>query len=172
VLGDDGSIDGHAVLWVDNHGMIVDPTIMRLQRLYSVAPDPALSTPIILPVHRRELVLGPVSGVCPACRRSPLEIAWIPEPQWAQAITPIAGTSLNVALRYGALALVHAALELILGLHGIRDDLPGPELASRYPQLGALVDGRTHLPVLPDEPPAALLYLCSITGTASSHAAA
>lgn len=166
-LGTDGHIDGHAVLWVDNCCVMVDPTIMHRQRLHVVTADSKLSLPVILPVPLRELVLGPTAGVLPACRRSPLEIASLPQPNWTQAITPAPGTDLDAAIRYGALALAYAALELLSGLREIRDDLAGGKLASSYPELGALLLGRIHIPALPEQPPKGFWQLCSMTTTGS-----
>jgi AcrR family transcriptional regulator len=141
--------------------------LLHRQRLHAVTADSKLSLPVILPVPLRELVLGPTAGVLPACRRSPLEIAWLPQPNWTQAITSAPGADLDAAIRYGALALAYAALELLSGLREIRDDLAGGKLASSYPELGALLLGRIHMPALPEQPPKGFWQLCSMTTTGS-----
>jgi len=164
-LGADGRTDGHAVLWVDNCRIMIDPTIMHLQGLHAVTADPKLRLPVTSLVPSREMVLGPTVGVLPACRRSPLVIAWLPQPHWTQAITPAPGTDLDAAIRYGALALAYAALELLSGLRELRDDPTSEKLASSYPELGALLQGQIHMPALPDQPPESFWQLCSMTAT-------
>lgn len=156
----DGHTDGHAVLWVDNCRIMVDPTIMHLQRLHTTSTDLKLNIPVSLPIHVREIVLGPTTGIIPTCRRSPLEIAWLPQPQWTQAIKPTPATNLDTAIRYGSLTLAHSALELISALREMRDDLSEATLSSICPQLDDVLEGRMHLPALPSQPPESFWQLC------------
>ena len=155
-LRDDGSTDGHVVLWAASFRQLVDPTIVQARHLQVVAEgNPGFSFPVVLPVANRESLLGS-SAIC-SPSRAPLNIAWVLQPQWTRALTPVQGSDLDIGLSYGKLALAHNTLEVIRVLGEIRSDLQ--RLRTLYPPIATLLDGRSQLPGLPDEPPAAFLRL-------------
>jgi hypothetical protein len=148
----DGSTDGHAVLWAESFGMLVDPTIVLSRHLQSVAQgNPVLSFPVVLRVPDRETLFG-ADALCSSSRPS-LSIMWGLLPQWTQALTPPPGSDLQAGIAYGQLALAHATLQIIQGLDRVRPDLGG--LRTLHPQIAAFLDGRSQLPPLLEEPPAA-----------------
>jgi hypothetical protein len=155
-LRDDGSTDGHAVLWTASFGQLVDPTIVLARHLQAVAEDnPVHSFPVVLPIANRESLLGS-SAIC-SSSRAPLNIAWVLQPQWTRALIPVPGSDLDIGLSYAKLALAHTTLEVIRGLEGVHSDFQ--RLRTLYPPIAALLDGRSQLPRLPDGPPAAFLRL-------------
>jgi hypothetical protein len=140
------------VLWAESFGMLVDPTIVLSRHLQAVAQgDPVLSFPVVLPIPDRETLFGPVAIA--SSSRPSLSIMWGLLPQWTQALTPPPGSDLEAGIAYGQLALAHATLQIIQGLDRVRPDLGG--LRTLHPQIAAFLDGRSQLPPLPEEPPAA-----------------
>ena len=155
-LRDDGSTDGHAVVWAASFGQLVDPTIVRARYLQAVAQDhPGVSFPVMLPVADRDTLFGP-TAICSSSRPT-LTIAWGLLPHWTQALIPSPGSDLDTAIAYGKLALAHTTLEVIRGLNIVRPDTE--QLRALYPPLAALLNGTSQLPRLPSEPPAAFMRL-------------
>ena len=155
-LRDDGSTDGHAVVWAASFGQLVDPTIVRARYLQAVAQDhPGVSFPVMLPVADRDTLFGP-TAICSSSRPT-LTIAWGLMPHWTQALIPSPGSDLDTAIAYGKLALAHTTLEVIRGLNIVRPDTE--QLRALYSPLAALLNGTSQLPRLPSEPPAAFIRL-------------
>jgi hypothetical protein len=155
-LRDDGSTDGHAVVWAESFGQLVDPAIVRARYLQAVAQDhPGVSFPVMLPVADRDTLLGP-AVICSSSRPT-LTIAWGLLPNWTQALTPQPGSDLDTAITYGKLVLAHTTLDVIRGLDVVRPD--AEQLRALYPPLAAFLDGRSQLPRLRGEPPAAFMRL-------------
>jgi hypothetical protein len=155
-LRNDGSTDGHAVVWAASFGQLVDPTIVRARNVQAVAQSrPEASFPVMLPVADRDTLFGP-AAICSSSRPT-LTFMWGLLPQWTQALTPCRGSDLETAIAYGKLALAHAIVEVIRGLNIVRPD--SEQLCALYPPLAALLNGSSQLPRLPDEPPAAFVRL-------------
>ena len=155
-LRDDGSTNGHAVVWAASFGQLVDPTIVRARYLQAVAQGhPGLSFPVVLPVADRDTLFGPAT-ICSSSRPT-LTIAWALLPHWTQALTPRPGSDLDTGIAYGKLALARTTLEVIRCLDVIRPDTE--PLRALCPPLAALLDRSSQLPQLPDEPPAAFVRL-------------
>lgn len=155
-LRDDGSTDGHAVVWAASFGQLVDPAIVRARYLQTVAQDyPGVSFPVMLPIADRDTLFGP-AAICSSSRPT-LTIAWGLLPHWTQALAPRPGSDLDTAIAYSKLALAHTTLGVIRGLNVVR--LDAEQLRAHYPQLAALLDGRSQLPQLPGDPPAAFRRL-------------
>jgi hypothetical protein len=145
-LADDGSTDGHAVLWARSFGLLVDPAIVLAPHVRAVAQgDPVLSFPVMLPVPDREALLGP--DMITSSSRPPLRLAWALMPHWTQALTPAAGSGLAASLQVGTITLAHATLEILQELGRLRTDLG--QMRAIYPALAALLDGHNQLPPLP-----------------------
>jgi hypothetical protein len=158
----DGSTDGHAVLWAESFGLLVDPTIVLSRHVQAVAQgDPVLSFPVVIRVPDRETLFG--ADALGSSSRPSLSIMWGLLPQWTQALTPPLGSDLEAGIAYGKLALAHAILQIIQGLARVRSDLGG--LRSLYPQITAFLDdGGSQLPSLPKKPPAAFRGLSWTSG--------
>lgn len=155
-LREDGSSDGHTVVWSASFGQMIDPTIMLARHLdAAVKVNPDLSFPMVLPVANRNILFAPAA--IGTMSRAPISIAWKLHPEWTRALTPTPGSDLDSGVSHGKLALAHTTLDVIRGLNGTRSD--SPQLRSLYPPLAALLDGRSELPGLPSEPPAAFLRL-------------
>lgn len=155
-LKDDGSTNGHVVVWADSFGQLVDPTIVRAQYLQAMAQGhPGLSFPVMLPVADRDTLFG-ATVICSSSRPT-LNIAWGLLPHWTQALTPRPGSDLDTGIAYGKLAVAHITLEVVRGLNIVRADTE--QLRALYPALAALLNGSSQLPRLPDEPPAAFMRL-------------
>jgi hypothetical protein len=59
-LREDGSTDGHAVVWAESLGLLIDPAIVLSRHMQAVAQgDPVLSFPVVLSVPDRETLYGP-----------------------------------------------------------------------------------------------------------------
>ena len=72
-LRDDGSTDGHAVLWAESFNQLTDPTPAQARHLKAAAEaNPALSFPIVLPVANRDILLRS-SAIC-SSSRAPIDI--------------------------------------------------------------------------------------------------
>ena len=163
IVRDDGDSDGHAVLWVESPGRLVDPTVLQLQHLHAAAEDnTSFGVPVMVPLPSLDSLLDPVPGMAVMCLRPPLVISWVAQPRWAQAVTPVPGSDLDTGLSYGKLALAHAIFELIQGLRNFRSDMA--QVNALYPMLADLLDGRRHLPGLLAEPPGAFLRICRSSG--------
>jgi hypothetical protein len=159
IVRDDGDSDGHAVLWVESSRRLIDPTILQLQHLHAAAEDDtSFGVPVMVPLPSLDSLLDPLPGMAVMCLHPPLVISWVAQPRWAQAVTPVPGSDLDTGLRYGKLALAHAVLELIQGLRNFRSDMA--QVNVLYPVLADMLDGRSHLPGLLAEPPAAFLRIC------------
>jgi len=159
IVRDDGDCDGHAVLWVESSRRLVDPTVLQLQHLHAAAEDnTSFGVPVMVPLPSLDSLLDPVPGTAVMCLRPPLVISWVAQPRWAQAVTPVPGSDLDTGLSYGKLALAHVIFELIQGLRNFRSDMA--QVNALYPILADLLDGRSHLPGLLAEPPAAFLRIC------------
>lgn len=155
-LRDDGSTNGHAVIWAASFGQLVDPTIVRARYLQAVTQDhPGVSFPVMLPVADRDTLFGP-AAICSSSRPT-LTIAWALLPHWTQALIPSPGSDLDAAIAYGKLALAHTTLEVIRGLNVVRPDTE--QLRALYPPLAALLNGTSQLLRLPSEPSAAFIRL-------------
>jgi hypothetical protein len=154
-----GTMAMHVVLWVESLHRLVDPTILQLQHLYAATSDDvSFGLPVVVPLPSLDLLYDPATGMVGGCRRPPLVISWMPQPQWAQTLTPVPGSDLDAGLAYGKLALAHAIVELIRGLRKLRVNMHN--LDTDYPVMANLLEGSSHLPGLPDEPPEAFLLLC------------
>lgn len=146
MLRDDGSTDGHTVLWASSFGQLVDPTIGQARHLQEAAEDnPRFSFPVVLPIASREILVGPW-GIG-TTSRPPLHIAWVLQPQFTSALRPVLGSDLETSLTYGKLALAHTTLEVLRSVEELRSDFK--RLRTLYPQIAALLDGRRQLPELP-----------------------
>ena len=166
IVRDDGDSDGHAVLWMESSRRLIDPTVLQLQHLHAAAEDnTSFGVPVMLPLPSLDSLLDPAPGMAVMCLRPPLVISWVAQPRWAQAISPVPGSDLDAGLSYGKLALAHSILELIRGLRNFRSDLV--QVNALYPILADLLDGRSHLPGLLAEPPAAFLRICRSSDASS-----
>lgn len=153
MLDDDGTTDGHAVVWAASFRQLVDPAITGARHVRAAAEGrPAFTFPVVLPVASREVLLAP--AVLTSSSRPALNIAWGLFPQWTPALTPAPGSNLDTALSYGKLALAHDTLDVIRELNGARHDLG--QLRVLYPAITALIDDPGMLPPLPDEAPRGL----------------
>jgi hypothetical protein len=146
-LADDGSTNGHAVLWARSFSRLVDPAIVLAGHVRSAAKgDPMMTFPVMLPVpDDRQALLEP--AVIASSSRPALNLAWGLMPHWTQALTPVPGSRLHVTLEAAKITLARATLEIIRELHGVRTDLARMRVS--YPALAALLDGRSQLPPLP-----------------------
>ena len=159
IVRDDGDSDGHAVLWMESSRRLIDPTVLQLQHLHAAAEDnTSFGVPVMVPLPSLDSLLNPAPGMAIMCLRPPLVISWVAQPRWAQAVTPAPGSDLDTGLSYGKLALAHAIFELIQGLRNFRSDMA--QVNALYPMLADLLDGRSNLPGLLAEPPAAFLRIC------------
>lgn len=155
-LEDDGSTDGHAVLWLESFGRMVDPTIVQSRTIQTAAQLNAnLGLPVVLPVPSLEVLLGPESPGLTTIRVSH-RIAWILQPHWTESLTPVQGSDLHAGIAYGQLSLAYSILDVVRGLEGDRSDLQ--RLRDLYKPMAALLDGHVHLPPLPEEPPTSFLH--------------
>jgi hypothetical protein len=151
-LRDDGSTNGHAVLWAASFRQLVDPTIVQARQLQAIAEDnPDLSYPVVLPVADRDMLFAGIPIA--TFSRALVKIAWFFRPQWIPMLSPVDGSDLDVGLSYGKLALAYAALEVIRSLELVRSDFG--RLRDLYPSIAGLLDGSNQLPRLPTDPPPA-----------------
>jgi hypothetical protein len=156
-LDDDGSTNGHAVLWLESFSRMVDPTIVQSRSIQTAARFNAdLSFPVVLPVANLEVLLGAESPGFETIRASH-RIAWILQPQWTGSLTPVRGSDLHTGIAYGQLALAYAILDVMRGLDCDGSDLQ--RLRDLHEPMATLLDEHTHLPPLPDKPPASFLRL-------------
>jgi tetratricopeptide (TPR) repeat protein len=151
-LSEDGRTDGHAVVWAASLRQLADPTIGQARLMRAAAEVTAgLDRPVVLHIPDPD-ILNVSSAIC-AYSRKPVMIGWFLHPQWTEAISPVQGSHLHMAISYGELALARMTVELLRGLCAIRPDVE--QLRMLYPSIGSLLDGSVQLPRLPDEPPAA-----------------
>jgi hypothetical protein len=157
MLEDDGSTDGHAVLWLESFRRMVDPTIAQSRKMQTVAPiDAGLGLPVVLPLPSREVLLNPESSGITTIR-IPLYIGWILQPQWTKLLTPVQGSDLHAGIAYGQLSLAYAIIDVVRGLEHVRSDLQ--RLRDLYKPMAALLDDHAQLPRLPTDAPASFLHL-------------
>jgi hypothetical protein len=156
-LEDDGSTDGHVVVWLESFRRLVDPTIAQSRTIQTAARlNAGLGLPVVVPVPNREILLSPESPG-PTTIRAPLLIGWILQPQWTELLTPVQGSDLHAGIAYGQLSLAYAILDVVRGLEHTRSDLQ--RLRDLYKPIAALLDDHAHLPRLPDEPPTSFFRL-------------
>lgn len=149
----------HPVLWVDQPGWMIDPTILQVQNLHKIPEGSELAgVPITLPLPTRKILFNPAPGLTLGCERTPLMIAFEPQPSGTQEIFQVAGGDTEVGVAYGQMTLTYAAIELIQALQEIRSDTV--DLNVVHPVVAKILDGRVHLSALPDEPPAEFLRMC------------
>lgn len=147
VLHDDGTTDGHVILWTETFRQLIDPAIVHARHVQEAAHgQPAFTFPVLLPVPAREVLLNPAI-VLGNASRPPLRMSWTLLPQWTPALTPVAGGALDSSLAQGKITLAHATLDVIEALR--RSPQDSARLRDRYPQLAALLDDRSQLPPPP-----------------------
>ena len=150
-LENDGSTDGHAVLWLESFHRMIDPTIVQSRTIQTEAQlNENLGLPMVLPAPSLDVLLEPESPGL-ATIRGPHHIGWILQPQWTELLTPVKGSDLHAGIAYGQLSLAYAILDVVRGLKHDRSDLQ--RLHDLYKPMTALLDEQIHLPPLPDEPP-------------------
>lgn len=160
-LEDDGSTDGHVVVWLESFRRLVDPTIVQSRTIQKAARLNAdLGLPVVVPVPSREILLSPESPGLTTIR-APLLIGWILQPQWTEPLTPVQAGDLHAGIAYGQLSLAYTILDVVRGLEYVRSDLQ--RLRDLYQPMAALLDEHIHLPQLPNEPPTSFLHLRQAT---------
>jgi hypothetical protein len=155
-LRDDGSSDGHAVIWAESFSRLIDPTITETRLLREAAERSGVSMLAVAPLESRSQLLHAPGFLIQSQTGVVVELHLVP--QWTQELTPVPGSELDIGLSYGQLTLAHTVIELMRGAAGIRTDLP--RIRSLYPLLADLLVGAALLPELPEEPPTAFLRLC------------
>jgi hypothetical protein len=152
----DGASDGHAVIWAESFGRLVDPTITEMRLVREAAERSGISMLAAAPIESRgELLRAPGFRIQ---SRTGVVIELRLMPQWTRELTPVPGSELDIGLSYGQLALAHTVVEVMRGAAELRTDLP--RIRSLYPLLADLLAGSALLPELPDEPPTTFLRLC------------
>jgi len=155
----DGTTDGHVVLWAGSFRRLVDPTIVQAPELLAAARDDlAFTLPVVLSVASREQL----ASQSLATVKGPFLITWMLFPEHTGALKPMLGGDIGAALPYGSLVLAHTVLDVLRALGRVRPDLR--RLRNLYPQLGALLTGRSQLPGLPDDAPAAFMRIRRAAG--------
>jgi hypothetical protein len=152
VMRDDGTINGHAILWAESFKRCIDlglcnhPAALKL-----FSEDPSFAIPVVVPMRgkaqlvdqdRRNMFL-----------RKPFGIYWTTFPHWVSSYDPFLLRHAN-AITQGGLALANVAVDLLSAL-AVFTDLS--DLGRLYPQLADLISGRASLPQ-PDSESASLSY--------------
>jgi hypothetical protein len=145
----DGSSDGHAVIWAESFGRLVDPTITETRLVREAAERSGISMLAAAPIANRDELFRAPGFRLQSQTGVAIELRLVP--QWTQALTPAPGSELDIGLSYGQLALAQTVVEVMRGTAELRTDLP--RLRNLYPLLADLIAGSTLLPQLPDEPP-------------------
>jgi hypothetical protein len=148
-LREDGSTDGHAVLWAESFQRLVDPTIFLARLMQESAEYRAIYQPLAIFEIPDEGIIARGSLIQTSTKAG-IDIRWRLHPQWSEFIVPVPGGDLEGGLAYGQLALAYITLEVMRGLEELRSDLD--DLRDLYPPLAELLDNRRRLPELPDEP--------------------
>lgn len=152
----DWTTNGHAIVWAETFGRLVDPTAAQHPELNRAAhpDDVSFGAPIVLPVGSRDTLLQGAIGAI----RAPFQLAYLAQPEHTGVFTRWYDQFAE-ALEFGGLSLAHRAL-IVLQAAGQMRNLREPN--PTYPQVGELLAGRAQLPALPQTAPAAVARLAAI----------
>jgi hypothetical protein len=142
MVRDDGTTDGHVVVWADSFKRCIDLSVCNHPMLLeSSSDDQKLTMPIILPVAGglEELLDKSRQHVLP---RPPFMMMWIFIPQWKSYFNSFLSRHMPV-IEDGGLALAKVAIDLLSAI-AVYSDMS--RLNQRYPWLAEMLSGQMDLP--------------------------
>lgn len=141
VVRDDGTTDGHVVVWADSFRRFIDLGVCNQPTILEASDGQSLPSPAVLPMAGgRKQLLDEASGAMTL--RPPFAFAWNFFPEWKRRFDPFLAYHATT-VEHGGLALANVAIGLLSAL-AIYSDLTN--LTQLYPRLDALLSGRAILP--------------------------